>query len=108
MEAGLGTGAGIHTLKPRIHVLQRGIDFLSYACAEIERAIQDDISGGEAIARDKFLAFEQVVEPLEIVLDGRLHSGRALGNQAHPALEELGAFREAKAVVEKLGDLELD
>src|SRR5581483_347671 len=108
MEARLRAGARIDALEPRIHVLQRRIDLLAHARAEVERAVQDDVRNGEALAGDPLLALEQAIEPLEVVLHGRFHPGGAFGNQAHPALEDLLAFGEAKAVVEKLGDLEFD
>ncbi len=89
-------------------ILQRRIERLLDAAAEIERAIQNDVGDGEAIARDVLLALEQLVEPLELVLHDRLHPGRRLGQDAHPILEELRALRVAERVVEMLGDLQLD
>jgi len=81
---------------------------LSHAGAKIERREKNNIRDGEAIARDVVLALELTVQPLQVVLHRSLHSRRALRNEAHAAIEKLLAFREAKAVVQKLGDFQLD
>src|SRR5579885_28713 len=108
MQAGFRARPRINPLEPCVHVFQRRIDFLSDAGAEVRRPVQDDIRGGGTFGGGPFLGLKLPIEPLEVVLDGRLHAGGALRNQAHPTLENGGAFREAKPVVKKLGDLEFD
>src|SRR5277367_2602912 len=50
MQARLGAGAGIDALEPCVHVLERRIERLFDADAEVERAIQNDVGDSEAIA----------------------------------------------------------
>src|SRR5271166_781113 len=108
MQALLRARPRIDALEPRIHILQRRIDFLSDTGAEIERREQDDVRDGETIVRDVVLALEQVVEPLEVVLHRRLQPRRGFRDEAHPAVENLLTFREAKSIVKMLGDALLD
>src|ERR1700723_1771857 len=84
MQTRLGAWPRFDALEPRVQVLQRRIERLLDAATEIERAIQNDVGDGEAIARDVLLTLEQLVEPLELVLHDRLHPRRRLGQDAHP------------------------
>src|SRR5260370_35754917 len=104
MQALLSARTRFDPIEPRIHISERRIDLLANAAAKIERAIQNDVGDGEAIARDIFLARELPVEPFELVLHNLFQAGRRLGQNAHPRLEELSACRISKAVVEMLGD----
>src|SRR5208337_4107384 len=108
MQARLGAGPRPDALEPGVHILHRRIEWLIDAAAEVERAIQNDVGDGEPIARDVILALEQLVEPLELVLHDRLQTGGRLGQNAHPILEHLQSLGIAEAVVEMLGDQQLD
>ncbi len=54
------------------------------------------------VPTDVVLAFEQPVEPLEVVLHGRLKARGRFSNEAHAAVEKLLALGEAEAIVEIL------
>ena len=68
----------------------------------------NDVRDRESVADDEALLGEEPIEPGEIVAYGRLQALGGLRHDTHPRLEELEPLREAEAVVEVLGDLELD
>src|SRR5262249_61704894 len=77
------------------------------ATAEVERAIEDDVGDGEAVAGDPRLPREQAVEPDEIVAHGCLEAVGSFRQHAEARAEELDSLGEAEAVVEVLGDAQL-
>ena len=85
-----------------------GVERLSDGRAEVERAVEDDVGDREAVADDERAARDQPVEPGELVARRRLQAVGGLGQHAHARPEELDALGVAEAVVEVLGDVELD
>src|SRR5207249_9801913 len=93
---------------PGADVRELGVERLPDGAAEIDGAIENDVRDRESVADDEALLGEEPIEPGEIVAYGRLQALGGLRHDTHPRLEELEPLREAEAVVEVLGDLELD
>src|ERR1019366_1340309 len=98
IQTRFGAGPRFDALEPRVHILERRVDLLINAAAEVERAIQNDVRDREAIAHDIFLALEQAVEPFEPVLHDCLQPGRRFRQDADTVLEELRALGESEGV----------
>jgi len=108
VQARCGARTGRDALEPAGDVSEVGVELLADATAEVERAIEDDVGDGEAVAGDPRLPREQAVEPDEIVAHGRLEALGRFRQHAQARAEELDSLGEAEAVVEVLGDAHLD
>src|SRR5262249_41962276 len=75
---------------------------------EIERTVEDDVDDREPVPGDEGLAGEEPIEPRELVAHDGLEAIRGLGQDTHAILEHREALGVAEAVVEMLGDTELD
>src|SRR6266403_617619 len=93
---------------PGADVRELGVERLPDGGAKIDGAIENDVRDGESVVDDEAVLGEEPIEPGDIVAYGRLQALGGLRHDTHPRLEELEPLREAEAVVEVFGDLELD